>query len=63
MKYIEERIINISELENIIRNCYLVCQIEEKANPESENIKRMKSLLKEALDFEFCIEHRKVIDN
>lgn len=63
MQYITERIINISELEKIIQNCYLFCQLEEKSSPKSENIKKMKSLLREALDFEFCIERRKTIQN
>ena len=65
--FISERIINISELEALVRSAYqdtaaLRTEIE-KENPSMGKIdelsKQIHLLLLQAKDFEFCVEHRK----
>lgn len=59
MKYITERITNISELEKIIEHSYFLAQKLLNKSPENDRFKELVYLLKKAQEFEFCVERRK----
>ena len=70
LAYVSERIMNISELEKLIRSAYgTVAAIDREIKKESPSIHRInelseeaRSLLQQAKDFEFCIERRRTED-
>lgn len=66
MKYVSERIINISELEGYIKSAYCaVTALKQEAGQPDPSLQRIRELsnrayadLLVAKDFEFCIERR-----
>lgn len=67
--YITERVINISEIESLIKSAYdgiaALRRELEKENPSMDRIDELSkeihlNLLK-AKDFEFCVERRKTV--
>lgn len=68
MVFVSERIINIADLEEIIRNArlnleILIDEIPKAAQNEqlSNRAALVKELLESAQNFEFCIEKRKCV--
>ncbi len=69
MDYISERVVNIAELESLIRSAYYdvaALRVEmETENPSMVKIdelsKRIHLSLLQAKNFEFCVERRKTI--
>lgn len=67
--YITERVVNIAELEKLLRSAYLnISELraeQEKENPSMIRIdelsKRIHLDLLQAKDFEFCVERRKTV--
>ena len=62
-EYISERIVNIGELEELIRCCYMQAQMLQKKSSYDERLLVLIKNLKQALEFEFRIEHRKIESN
>ena len=59
--YVTERVTNIAELEKIIMDCYMLAQRLQKESPHDKNFQTLVEGLKEANEFEFCVERRKTI--
>lgn len=59
--YTSERIINISDLETIMSQSYMLAQQIQKANQQNEISRRLVDLLERANNFEFVIERRKTV--
>lgn len=60
MEYLSERIVNISGLEDILEQCYILAQLITKESPDNENSQKLKNLIGIAKDFEFRLEKRKI---
>ena len=67
MDYVSERITNISDLEELIAQCRVLASRIEKEASGNEELKEVAALLserlKQASDFEFCIERRRTTFN
>lgn len=59
MDYVSERITNISELEALINESYIIAQLMQKESPHNENFRKLIENLQKASNFEFHIERRK----
>lgn len=69
VRYVTERVVNIAELENLIRSAYsdiaaLRSELE-KPTPSMERVdvlsKQLHLELLQAKDFEFCVERRNTV--
>lgn len=60
LEYLSERIVNISELEDILERCYILARLITKESPDNEHSQMLKKLISAAKDFEFRIEKRKI---
>ena len=60
LEYLSERIVNISELEDILERCYILAHLITKESPDNEHSQMLKKLIRAAKDFEFRIEKRKI---
>ena len=71
MKYVSERVINISELEELIRLSYhTVVAIRNELDKQEPSVAKMahlseqaKQTLFEAVHFDFCVERRTTISD
>lgn len=71
MKYVSERVINISELEELIRLSYhAVVAIRNELDKQEPSVSQMaylseqaKQTLYEAVHFDFCVERRTTISD
>ena len=71
MKYVSERVINISELEELIRLSYhAVATIRNELDKQEPSVSQMvqlseqvKQTLSDAVNFEFCVERRTTVSD
>ena len=71
MKYVSERVINISELEELIRLSYhAVVAIRNELDKQEPSVSQMaylseqaKQTLYEAVHFDFCVERRTTVSD
>lgn len=71
MKYVSERVINISELEELIRLSYhAVVAIRNELDKQEPSVAKMvylseqaKQNISEAVHFDFCVERRTTISD
>ena len=57
-EYVSERIVNISELEKLINDCYVLAQLIQQEKPNDARLLLLVGKLKKASEFEFKIEQR-----